>query len=466
MPHVGDTLTKRFSVTDATGQLLPGVAFTTVQGIDPSGGNFTPNPPTDLGGGLYEVTVDGQYTAMPGQYYVTASITSPSPQHFEFNWLVNPEGVAERWKPGDTLMERFTMLDALSQPVDNGEFSIHTRGPDGSAFPLSPPVCLGNGVYQITHKLPLYAPTGSYYARLITTNQTPQQVFEAEWQVGRGPEFSGGHSLRTIRRMVMARFGDIVTAIATANGTDITLIDEDNLYGEPGRFSGREILFLSGANAGQQRYITGSSRNDSSVTLNRPLPFPTTEGDEADITNAYGLGVTFRAVRDAINYAIAVARQYHLAPMTYRPGQNFIRDDGVIPVPQPMVGVERVEMVDDCGDARPVRRAHSAGGNGWSLDHGTHSVVIRGHEARKADGWHPVIYGYTLPHDLTQDDDTTTIDIEWLVDMATSHICLDTLLSRQATGDWGSKGMLYKQNAERTLSRLTPILRSTFTRFQ
>src|SRR5690606_21555561 len=83
-----------------------------------------------------------------------------------------------------------------------------------------------------------------------------------------------------------ARFGDLVTVKATATGTETLFIDADTLVGEPSRFAGREILFTSGPNAGQMRYITGSSRNDSAITLNRPLPYPTQEGDEADITNA------------------------------------------------------------------------------------------------------------------------------------------------------------------------------------
>src|SRR5690606_27297331 len=135
----------------------------------------------------------------------------------------------------------------------------------------------------------------------------PVQVFEVEWHVGRAPS-AAGHTLKRIRRMVLARFGVLVTAKATATGTEPLFIDADTLVSEPSRFAGREILLTSGPNAGQMRYSTGSSRNDSAITLNRPPPCPARGGDEADITNAYGIGVTFRAGHDAINFAIAVAR--------------------------------------------------------------------------------------------------------------------------------------------------------------
>jgi len=46
---------------------------------------------------------------------------------------------------------------------------------------------------------------------------------------------------------------------------------------------------------------------------------------------------------------------------------------------------------------------------------------------------------------------------------ATSHICLDTLLSRQTPGEWGSKGMLYKQEAEALVTTLTPNIGVNYT---
>jgi len=57
---------------------------------------------------------------------------------------------------------------------------------------------------------------------------------------------------------------------------------------------------------------------------------------------------------------------------------------------------------------------------------------------------------------LTSDDDVTMLPQEWLIETAAAHLCLDTLLSKQASGEWGSKGMLYQQRADRLLTTLTP----------
>src|SRR5690606_20378540 len=125
---------------------------------------------------------------------------------------------------------------------------------------------------------------GSYYVQ-VRAHTDPVQVFEVEWHVGRAPSATG-HTLKRIRRMVLARFGDLVTATATATGTEKLFIDADTLLREPSRSAGRQILFTSGPNAGQMLYITGSSRAASASSHNRTLPSPTQQGDEADITNA------------------------------------------------------------------------------------------------------------------------------------------------------------------------------------
>lgn len=273
------------------------------------------------------------------------------------------------------------------------------------------------------------------------------------------------HTLATIRRRVMARFGDVLEVTATASAADaVTFTDEDNLVGEPGRYAGREILFTSGLNAGQTRYVEGSSRDTSSLTFSRALPFNVVAGDTALVTNAYGIGITFRAVRDAINYSIDMSRDYALVPAEEEIVDAFDHETGVLDLPATFVGVEAIHGIDSDGDYRSIERAQRINGNGWSVNRATGQVAIRGYRGYIADGYRIVVRGYTLPETLVADDDTTTVDLEWLVETATAHLCLDTLLSRQATGDWGSKGMLYQQRADRIRSRLTPVLGPSFVR--
>ena len=273
------------------------------------------------------------------------------------------------------------------------------------------------------------------------------------------------HSLATLRRRVMARFGDLVEVTATEDDpTGLSLVDEDTLVGEPGRYAGREILFTSGANAGLTRYIKGSSRDNSAVDFSRALPSGVVAGDTALITNAYGIGVTFRAVKDAINYALDMSRDYALVPAEVELADAFDPETGVLDLPEEFVAVEGIHGIDEDGHLRHIERAMRQNGNGWSVSRANRQLMIRGYRGHLADGYRIVVRGYTLPATLEDDSDTTTVDLEWLVETATAHLALDTLLSRQATGDWGSKGMLYQQRADRIRSRLTPVLGPSFVR--
>lgn len=274
------------------------------------------------------------------------------------------------------------------------------------------------------------------------------------------------YTLLEIRRMVMAKFGDLVQLKATNTGTLTSFIDKNTIVGEPGRYAGREVRFLTGSNAGQDRYVTGSSRDTNSITFSQPLPFAPAIGDEADMTNAYGLGVTFHAVDMAINNALNIARNYALVETAYDVPDPF---DGYgvheVTIPTTYVAINAVMQQNPVTSAwSPVQRAHSFGDTGWSIDGVNRSIVINGSAGRGARNKRLRIYGYTLPMPLVNDSDTTTIDLDWLLNKATSHICLDTLLSRSASNDWASKGLFYQNQANDRISALSPNIGPNFVR--
>src|SRR5690606_2694791 len=193
-----------------------------------------------------------------------------------------------------------TVVDHTGTPLEGVTFSLVGFGPWGRRLSVPAPIERGGGVYDVIFRTsPLDRP-GSYYVQ-ARTNTDPVQVYESQWMVGRAPSATG-HTLKRIRRMVLARFGDLVAVKATATGTETLFIDGGTLVGEPSRFAGPEFLFPSAPNAGLMRYITAFSRNGSAITPNRPLPLPTQEREEAHITNAHGIVVTFRALREAMNF--------------------------------------------------------------------------------------------------------------------------------------------------------------------
>src|SRR5690606_15800058 len=150
MPIPGDTLIKRFTLTDATGAPLTGASFA-MSGRDPLGGSLTVPAPTHLGDGIYEVTYPTSSTDATGTYSVQAVADDALSQRFAFEWLVTPPGTAERWKPGDTLLERITVIDHTGTPLEGVTFSLTGVGPWGRRLSVSPPIDRGGGVYGLVH---------------------------------------------------------------------------------------------------------------------------------------------------------------------------------------------------------------------------------------------------------------------------------------------------------------------------
>lgn len=453
MPVPGDTLIKRASILDAAGDGITGATFF-VTARDPNGMVLTPLPPADLGGGIYEFSIATSIADPQGLYYLQAISDTYPKQVRELEWLVKPHGTPARWRPGDTMMDYITVIDPAGNPVLGDTFKIKAINTVGRSMDLPAVTEVGSGVYRVALQSSRFDPPGLYYIRLQSSIH-PSQTYEVEFETGQPSNLIGGTTLRDLRRMVMARFGDIVRCKATSDGTTTEFIDADHLVGEPGRYAGREIMFVTGMNAGQVRYIDGSSRETSAVILRRPLPYMTMEGDEADITNAYGIGITFQAVNDAINYAITTARERARVPVNYRIAEWD--GDSHIPIPVEAVGINEVYAIDADGRQSPIAKA-TRRGTGWMVDKATRSIVISGRAACHARGQDLMVNGLALPNILIEDDDVTMMPVQWLVATATSHLCLDTLLSRQAPGEWGSKGMLYKQEADSLVTTLTPNL--------
>lgn len=269
---------------------------------------------------------------------------------------------------------------------------------------------------------------------------------------------------KALRRLILRRFGDLTLATATA-GTTTTFTDSVNLSGESSRYAGRHAYFASGDNAGETRHITGYNGTTQTLTFQTPLAQPVAEGDEIEITNAYGMGVTHDAVHAAIDWAILTSRESALVPASEEPTDPFDAEgDQTIALPDTWVGIESVLYQPMHTEAwKPVRRAQKHGTNGWSVDHAARTLVITGEWAYRIHNQQLRLHGYTLPEPLVVDSDTTTLPVRWLVDTACAHLMLDVVRPRQGA-DWGNQGLYYEDQATRLIPNLTPPLGPTYTK--
>lgn len=213
---------------------------------------------------------------------------------------------------------------------------------------------------------------------------------------------------------VLRTLGDLRVLVATRTGTDVTFYDDASLNGEPGAYTGREVLFVAGtaANAGEVRYVTGSATRG--IGFGVALSAATAVGDECWMVNTRGIGYRFQDVYDAINQAIRAARRHGPVP-TAADTSVYATGDGIA-VPPNFVSVENVQWQDQWDDTiwRQVTKARRPNGKGWWVDRSTRSVYVGGNPAATLDGRTVKLWGLAEPEELYDDDDETTIDPDWL----------------------------------------------------
>ncbi len=374
---------------------------------------------------------------------------------------------------GDRLEATIPLFDGAT-PITGKAFAIDQQtGPSG-AISGTTVTEIGGGLYLI-QTLPTTV-AGHYTVMVHATSGANQDPYVATWDVDTGWDMTqpvtitNGITRKLLRRRVLAKFGDLTVLTATATGSTTTLKDTTRIVGEPSRFAGRQVLFTGGTagNLGLIRYITASSRDTNTITFSQALPSATASGDEAEMTNAHGLGVTFDAVHDCINTAIAIAQSVALVPLLATAADPF---DGEttrsIALPDTFVGVNRVQyQLAETGEWKNLRHAAASGQDGWSVDRTTREITVAGSIADRINGLPVRVYGFAVPSPLTTDDDLTQVDLDWLLNETCSLLALDVVSPRAASSDWASRGLLWKQQADERYTRLTPNLGPSFVRLR
>jgi hypothetical protein len=274
-------------------------------------------------------------------------------------------------------------------------------------------------------------PTGVVYWNLLVTdtdNDTDEPakgelfITATGERVDVGP--MTGISRLELRRMTLSRVGDLKILRATATGSDSTFIDANNLTGEANAYRDRQAYFAGGttANVGLIRHVSGSDKAQRALGFGLALPAATAIGDEVELVNTRGVGFTIEAVHQAIDNAMATARTVVSIPLSYAPESAFDEDDGTVAIPATWRSFSGIEWQDDNGAWRPIRTSPRYGGDGWSVDSASRTVMVGGTWARRIDGQSVRLRGYGAPAMLTADADRTPVSADWLVAETVSQL--------------------------------------------
>lgn len=247
---------------------------------------------------------------------------------------------------------------------------------------------------------------------------------------------------RTIRQAVADRLDDLKVLTATVDsggyGTfrdDIELTDAQNAY------LASQAMPISGTalNLGQIVRVVGSDAATHTITVTPDLPVMPAEGDEWELVNLNGKGWRFQDYHRFINRVFADGGELARVGISATVSDAFPEDAPEFEIPDEFTHITGVYLVDG-DDLQKIPRARRAGpyNEGYWIDTTTATIRIEGGYRCYGAGGDIVLRGLGQQAAMTDDDDTTTVDLRWLVPEVASRMAESSSLNdnrRQALAD-------------------------------
>jgi len=316
---------------------------------------------------------------------------------------------------GVSVLVQFITIDVFGSVTAASGLSL---GPDGADA--------GVVIQDLTAADTAALPRGwvNWAVTITDTTGAPYQVDCGRWHVTTTASCLGDVTKRTLRRMILAEVGDLKLLTATADGSDVTFIDATNLFGENNAYIDRQAYFSEGTldNLGELRHVVGSNRDQRAIGFGLQLPADTTTGDVVELVNTRGTGYQIADIHRALDDALITARDVALSPVSMELTTPFVRDEGVVTIPDGWALISGIQWQDECNRWRSIRIAPRVGGDGWSVDRFNRLIEIGGGWGYRLDGRTVRLMGAITPDTLVHDDDTTPVNPEWLVAEAVARV--------------------------------------------
>jgi hypothetical protein len=320
---------------------------------------------------------------------------------------------------------------------------------------------IGSGEYRAT-----FTPTtdGTWTLHLVYDSGGVFKEFAGDYQVvstvtgGTGTtiaiEGARMTSRRELRRRIADRLGDLVLLEATAESlSNSTFTDDLNISGAADNLTGRQFAVATGANAGHVARIVSSSESTNSITFTPPADTVFSPGDVLEVVNERSRGWTIAEYNRTINAAIADTWPLAAAKFAATISGEFSLDTPTIAIPDAMNEVAGVVWQDPDNDTWiPIQRTEPF--YGWTADGTTETVTLRGRPGILAEGRSLRLLGYGRHPELTDDDDETALNPEWLV----AECCYRLAVSgADRDGARANTILLYKQEREVLRARIRTL---------
>ncbi len=222
-----------------------------------------------------------------------------------------------------------------------------------------------------------------------------------------------------LRRAVGNLVGQMKVCTATGVGLTTTFVDLENLAVEGGHYKDRIALFTAGtaANVGLTRRVADNTKATGTLAFARALPAATAVGDEIELWNERGTGVTPDEVHAAIGRAIEGAADSAVAPVASTPAA-FSWTAPTVAIPAGWSHVAGAEWQDWESLWRAVPPADLA------VDQANRTVELRHRGRDLAQARNVRLHGYTPAAVLTTDASSTHVDRKFVIYQAAFELLL------------------------------------------
>lgn len=326
---------------------------------------------------------------------------------------------------GEPIVDYLTHVGNDGQPIAGATFTVITaRKPDGTAF--TPTIAsLGGGSYQIT--IPTArSEAGQWYLLVADQSLTPPRYYDNSWDVDAAPAdpntvTSGPATRGSLRRSIGRLLGDVIVATVTDASADPSIvIDKLNLVYNNNELAGRRAYVsyaFTGQNLGVNRRVIGNDKSSAQVQLSPALPAALAVGDVVEFYNERDLGPSVDDIHQVINSVILSAQDVNITD-TVGPEAQFSETTPLVSIPSTWRFLTGAEWQDRRSIWRPIPPAD------LRVDVPNRTVEIRNRSAYLADGLKVRLRGAVAAAALQSDDDTTSVDAEWLKYQAAAELLI------------------------------------------
>lgn len=283
---------------------------------------------------------------------------------------------------------------------------------------------------------------------------------QGQWLVQSATYADAHLTRRDLRRRIADRLGDLVILEATSDSASTTtFVDALNISGAADSLTGRQLVVITGPNAGHVARIQASSESTNTITITPAADNTFEAGDQIDVFNERSRGWSVAEYNRVINDAINDTWPLGAATFTAAITAAFSADSPSIAVPALMHEVYEVAWQDTTDNTWiPLRKDLFYG---WNADVGSATITIRGYPAQMIDTASLRISGYGPHPPLLSDTDATALHPEWLTAECAYRLSVSGL-DRDAAR--GQTILLHQREREAMRSRIRTVRRENTVR--